>query len=169
MLRFPTFRSSQVGNRAPHATFRITPKATAGVGERTSVLERPDPSGEYNAVLGRWIPQGSRELSTNLFLKNAFSAPQRFRFNHLGEKVINKFGADIAGRFADGSEPDAPFQYFIAQASTTVEAQAPTLYSSNSRSKKRWSILCAHRPSYMGQWPGRLAAWRKRSFNVGIT
>jgi len=76
------------------------------------------------------------KLSANLLLIDVFSAPQRFRFNHLGEKIIKKFGVNIAGKFADESESHAPFNYFIAQASTTAEAQAPTLYSSSSGGKK---------------------------------
>lgn len=80
------------------------------------------------------------KLSANLLLIDVFSAPQRFRFNHLGEKIIKKFGANIAGQFMDEMEPVAPFNYLIAQASATVEAQAPTLYSNGSASKKTRGI-----------------------------
>jgi len=96
------------------------------------------------------------KLSANLLLIDVFSAPQRFRFNHLGEKIIKKFGANIAGKFADESESHAPFNCFIAQASTTVEAQAPTLYSSSSGGKRikaegRHAASCAHLVSLSGR------------------
>ena len=71
------------------------------------------------------------KLSTNLLLIDVFSKPQRFRFSHLGEKTIAKFGGDITGKFADELDLREPLNYFLAQASATVEAAAPTFYSSN--------------------------------------
>ncbi len=80
------------------------------------------------------------KLSANLLLIDVFSAPQRFRFNHLGERIIKKFGANVVGKFMDELEPSAPFNFLIAQASVTVEAQAPTLYSNASGGKKTRDI-----------------------------
>lgn len=71
------------------------------------------------------------KLAPNLLLIDVFSMPQRFRFNHLGEKTIAKFGADISGKFADELDLREPLNYFLAQASATVEAAAPTSYSSS--------------------------------------
>ena len=71
------------------------------------------------------------KLAPNLLLIDAFSMPQRFRFNHLGEKTIAKFGADISGKFADELDLREPLNYFLAQASATVEAAAPTFYSNS--------------------------------------
>ena len=72
------------------------------------------------------------ELSANLMLIDVFAGPQRFRFNYLGESIVRMLDSDITEKFADELEVRSPFNYFVAQASTTVEAQAPTLYSSSS-------------------------------------
>jgi len=77
------------------------------------------------------------KLSTNLLLIDVFSKPQRFRFNHLGEKTIAKFGVDITGKFADELDLREPLNYFLAQASATVEVAAPTFYSSSPPRPKR--------------------------------
>jgi hypothetical protein len=69
-------------------------------------------------------------LAGNLFLVDVFLKPQRFRFNHLGDELIHRFGTNITGKFADEVELHGPFEFFIAQASATVEARAPTCYSS---------------------------------------
>jgi hypothetical protein len=71
------------------------------------------------------------KLAPNLLLIDVFSAPQRFRFNHLGEKTIAKLGADMSGKFADELDLHEPLNYFLAQASATVEAAAPTIYASS--------------------------------------
>jgi hypothetical protein len=74
-------------------------------------------------------------LSANLVLIDVISDPPRFRFNKLGAKIVARFGRDITGKFADEIEPRPPFDYLIAQASATVEAGAPTLYSSSAPRK----------------------------------
>jgi hypothetical protein len=76
-------------------------------------------------------------VSANLIVIDVFTSPQRFRFNHLGEKVIRKCGANIVGQFADEVEAKSPLDYFMAQASATVEARAPTFYASSSSRQKR--------------------------------
>lgn len=77
-----------------------------------------------------------KTLSTALMLIDVFPAPQRFRFNRLGTNIIARFGTDVTGGFVDESELREPFDYFIAQASATVEAGAPTLYASGSARKR---------------------------------
>jgi hypothetical protein len=67
-------------------------------------------------------------LSAHLLLIDVFSGPQRFRFNHLGKKIVTKLGTNPTGQFADGLKLAEPLNYLIAQASATVEAGAPTLY-----------------------------------------
>jgi len=69
------------------------------------------------------------KLSAHVMLVDVFSGPQRFRFSRLGDNIIGKFGNDVSGQFADEIRPIEPLNYFIAQASATVEAGAPTLYS----------------------------------------
>jgi hypothetical protein len=69
-------------------------------------------------------------LAGNLLLVDAFAKPQRFRFNHLGQELIHRLGENVTGKFADEVELQGPFEFFIAQASATVEARAPTWYSS---------------------------------------
>ena len=77
--------------------------------------------------------------SANLIVIDVFAAPQRFRFNHLGEKVMRKCDGNMIGHFLDEVEPKTPFDYLIAQASATVEAGVPTLYASSSARQKRVS------------------------------
>jgi hypothetical protein len=66
-------------------------------------------------------------LVGNLLLVDVFAKPQRFRFNHLGDELIHRLGTNITGKFADEVELHGPFEFFIAQASATVEARAPLL------------------------------------------
>jgi hypothetical protein len=67
-------------------------------------------------------------LSAHFLLIDVFSGPQRFRFNHLGKKIISNLGTSLTGQFADELKLVEPLNYFIAQASATIEAGAPTLY-----------------------------------------
>ena len=76
-----------------------------------------------------------KRYSDNLLLVDIIFG--RFRFNYLGHKIIAKFSADIRGRFADELALHAPFNYFMAQASATLEAAAPTLYSSRPANLKK--------------------------------
>jgi hypothetical protein len=69
-------------------------------------------------------------LTGNLLLVDVFAKPQRFRFNHLGDELIRRLGANVTGKFVDEVELRGAFAFFIAQASATVEARAPTWYSS---------------------------------------
>ncbi len=69
------------------------------------------------------------KLSAHLMLVDVFSGPQRFRFNRVGKNIVGKMGSDVSGQFADEIRPIEPLNYFIAQASATIEAGAPTLYS----------------------------------------
>jgi hypothetical protein len=76
------------------------------------------------------------KFSAHLMLVDIFSGPQRFRFNRLGENIIGKLSNDLTGQFADEIKPAEPLNYIIAQASATIEAGAPTLYSA-ARGKSR--------------------------------
>lgn len=76
-------------------------------------------------------------VSANLILIDVFAGPQRFRFNHLGEKVIRRLDTGIVGKFADEVEAQKPLDYLLAQASATVEARGPTLYASSSPRQRR--------------------------------
>jgi hypothetical protein len=76
------------------------------------------------------------KFSAHLMLVDIFSGPQRFRFNRLGENIIGKLSNDLTGQFADETKPAEPLNNFIAQASATIEAGAPTLYSA-ARGKSR--------------------------------
>jgi hypothetical protein len=75
-------------------------------------------------------------LSAHFLLIDVFSEPQRFRFNHLGKKIISNLGTSLTGQFADELKPTEPLNYFIAQASATVEAGAPTLYRAAKKRKR---------------------------------
>jgi hypothetical protein len=69
-------------------------------------------------------------LAGNLLLVDVFAKPQRFRFNHLGDELIRRFGANVTGKFIDELDLHVPLEFFIAQASATVEGRSPTWYSS---------------------------------------
>ncbi len=77
-----------------------------------------------------------KALSANLMLVDVSPTPQRFRVNRLGAKIVARLGRDFTGRFVDELGPHEPFNYFIAQASSTVEAGAPTFYCSSAARKK---------------------------------
>ena len=75
-------------------------------------------------------------LSAHFLLIDVFSGPQRFRFSHLGKKIISNLGTSLTGQFADELKPTEPLNYFIAQASATVEARAPTMYRAAKKRKR---------------------------------
>ena len=68
------------------------------------------------------------ELSGNLMLVDVFERPQRFRFSQVGHEVGGKILAEITGKFADELAPSPPLEFFMAQASATVEAMRPTFF-----------------------------------------
>jgi len=68
------------------------------------------------------------DLSERMMLVDAFEKPQRFRLNTVGAQIRKRCGDDLAGRFVDEVGPKAPFEFFTAQASATIEAKAPTYF-----------------------------------------
>ncbi len=76
------------------------------------------------------------KFSAHVMLIDVFSGPQRFRFSKVGENIIDRLGKDFTGQFVDEIKPAEPLNYFIAQASATIEAGTPTLYSA-ARGKSR--------------------------------
>ena len=68
------------------------------------------------------------EFKDRLLLVDVFEKPQRFRLNTVGNEIRDYYGADIVGKFVDEIEAKGPLAYFMAQASATVEAAAPTYY-----------------------------------------
>ena len=69
------------------------------------------------------------DLADRLMLIDVFERPQRFRFNSVGEKIQQSYGGDLAGKFADEIDPKNPLEFFTAQASVTIEANAPTFFT----------------------------------------
>jgi hypothetical protein len=67
-------------------------------------------------------------FQSRLVLVDVFARPQRFRLNIVGSDIRDWYGADLAGQFVDEIEAKGPLEYFIAQASTTAEAAAPTYH-----------------------------------------
>jgi hypothetical protein len=70
------------------------------------------------------------DLADRLMLVDAFEHPQRFRFNSVGQNIRELYGADLVGKFVDEIDPKMPLNFFTAQASVTIEAKLPTLFSS---------------------------------------
>jgi hypothetical protein len=73
------------------------------------------------------------DLADRLMLVDAFESPQRFRLNLVGEQIRKRYGDDLAGKFVDEIGPRVPFQFLTAQASATIEAQAPTFFAAEAR------------------------------------
>jgi hypothetical protein len=73
-------------------------------------------------------PSALADLSNNLMLMDVFEYPQRFRFSLIGQEISAKLNPNIISKFADEFEPRRPLDFFLAQASVTVEARAPTFY-----------------------------------------
>jgi hypothetical protein len=76
-------------------------------------------------------PSELSRLTSNLLLVDVFAKPERFRFNSPSESLIGQLHADMAGKFADELELHSPLDFFLSQASATVEAKAPTCYAGN--------------------------------------
>lgn len=68
------------------------------------------------------------EFEGRLMLVDVFAKPQRFRLNIVGHDIRDWFGADLVGKFMDELDAKGPLMFFAAQASTSVEAAAPTYY-----------------------------------------
>jgi hypothetical protein len=68
------------------------------------------------------------DLADRLMLIDSFECPQRFRFNLVGERIRERYGADLAGEFMDEIDPKTPLEFFSAQASATIEAKLPTFF-----------------------------------------
>src|ERR1043165_4293845 len=58
-----------------------------------------------------------RDLEDRMILIEVFEQPLRFRFNIVGKKIREAYGADLAGKFSDEIELKGPLAYFAAQAS----------------------------------------------------
>ena len=50
-------------------------------------------------------------LAGNLLLVDVFTNPQRFRFNHLGDELIHRLGANVTSKFADEVELTVPSNF----------------------------------------------------------
>jgi hypothetical protein len=70
------------------------------------------------------------DLADSLMLVDAFEHPQRFRFNSVGKKIREVYGAALVGKFVDEIDPKIPLDFFTAQASVTIEAKLPTFFIS---------------------------------------
>lgn len=68
------------------------------------------------------------DLADRVMLVDAFEKPQRFRFNTVGQTIVQDYGSDLAGWFADEIAPKHPLAFFTAQASATIEARAPSFF-----------------------------------------
>jgi hypothetical protein len=71
------------------------------------------------------------ELADSLLLVDAFEKPERYRFNSVGERLVERYGEAFAGKFLDETEPRAPFAFLRAQCSATVEARRPTCFEAD--------------------------------------
>lgn len=77
------------------------------------------------------------ELSSNLMLLTAFENPERFRFETAGERIVQDYGAPLAGKFSDEIGQNSPLDDLTEQCRMTVSQRAPTYYRSRSNSYAR--------------------------------
>ncbi len=70
------------------------------------------------------------DLIQRLMLVDVFESPQRFRLNSIGQEIRTQYGSNVTGKFLDGIEIRAPFDYMTAQSSATIEDKLPTFYAS---------------------------------------
>ena len=68
-------------------------------------------------------------------LIDVFERPQRFRFNSVGKRIQQSYDGDLAGKFVDEINPNNPLEFFTAQASATIEANAPTFLTDTATSR----------------------------------
>ena len=72
------------------------------------------------------------DLSSTLMLLAAFENPDRFRFETAGEKIVQDYGAPLAGKFSDDVEQSGPLEEFTEQCRLTIAQRAPTYFRSPS-------------------------------------
>ena len=112
------------GVTQPFSLPQKLPAALARVHHYWSGLRRGENPMPFSDDLN---PSALADLSNTLMLMDVFE-PVRFRFSLIGRDILAGLDPNIVGRFADEFEPRQPLNYFLAQASTTVEAKAPTFY-----------------------------------------
>lgn len=70
------------------------------------------------------------DLSSQILLLDVFTAPERFRFNVIGQDFLPQ-ASSLQSKFLDEAALPGRLIFLRAQSSATVEASAPTFYSSN--------------------------------------
>lgn len=70
--------------------------------------------------------EGLPDLSSRLLLIDAFSQPERFRFNLVGADLQAMQPEPVTGKFLDEVSLNSPFEFMRSQCSATVESGAPT-------------------------------------------
>lgn len=69
------------------------------------------------------------EAADHALLIDAFSLPERFRFNTLGKALAGEGRQSLNGRFLDEVQLTRPFAFLRAQSTATVELRGPTFFS----------------------------------------
>jgi hypothetical protein len=67
-------------------------------------------------------------LADHIMMIEAFENPHRFRFDLVGEGLTRRYGAIIAGKFADEVDLHPPIDRVTDQCLATVEQRAPTYF-----------------------------------------
>ncbi|MFI4936594.1 MAG: hypothetical protein ACHP7N_18460 [Caulobacterales bacterium] len=70
----------------------------------------------------------AKGLCGETFLLGVFAKPERFRLELATTPSAPQVEADLVGRFIDEVDLPTPLEFLRAQADSTVESQAPTLY-----------------------------------------
>ena len=68
------------------------------------------------------------DLADRLLLIKASAKPERFRLESVGQRLTERYGTAVAGKFIDEMDLRSPFEYLRSQCSATVESRAPTYY-----------------------------------------
>jgi hypothetical protein len=67
-------------------------------------------------------------LARDVVLIETFGDPPRFRFDLVGDDIVQRYGAAIAGKFSDEIELHPPLDELTGQCGATIERRAPTYF-----------------------------------------
>jgi hypothetical protein len=67
-------------------------------------------------------------LAREVIVIEVFEQPLRFRFEIVGDDILDRYGGAIAGKFTDEVDLHAPANELTQQCRATVERRAPTYF-----------------------------------------
>jgi hypothetical protein len=111
--------------KQPFAVSRLTIRDLKALHESWQKLRR----GQAEMPFADDIRLGGLRRPEAALLIDVIEKPLRFRFAIVGDGIARRYGAELAGLFADDVPGTAPLDYLLSQSAATVEGREPTLYS----------------------------------------